>query len=128
MLLVDRVLDIRAGEEITTLKNVTFNEPFFQGHFPGHPVMPGVLIVEAMAQTAALLVVDALGADARGRLVYFMAIDRARFRRPVVPGDSLHITATKAHARGAVWRFDAVARVDEAVAAEATVTAMLRES
>lgn len=127
MLLVDRVLAIERGVEITTLKNVTINEPFFQGHFPGHPVMPGVLIIEAMAQTAALLVVDFLGDAARGKIVYFMSINTARFRHPVVPGDALHITATKAHARGAVWRFDAKARVGNAIVAEATVTAMLRD-
>lgn len=128
MLLVDRVLELEEGREITALKNVTMNEPFFQGHFPGHPVMPGVLIIEAMAQTAALLVVETLGGGARGKLVYFMSIDGARFRRPVGPGDALHITAAKAHARGAVWRFDAVAKVEGAVVAQATVTAMLRDS
>ncbi len=128
MLLVDRVLEMKQGEEITALKNVTINEPFFQGHFPNHPVMPGVLIIEAMAQTAALLVVETLGEEAQGRLVYFMSIDGARFRKPVVPGDALHITAVKAHARGAVWRFEAKARVEGAVVAEATITAMLRNN
>lgn len=127
MLLVDRVLELEKDNEITALKNVTINEPFFMGHFPSQPVMPGVLIIEAMAQTAALLVIDTLGAQSQGKLVYFMSIDGAKFRRPVVPGDALHITATKAHSRGAVWRFDAVAKVEGKVCAQATITAMIRD-
>lgn len=125
-LLIDRVVDIIAGQSAIGIKNVTVNENFFQGHFPGHPVMPGVLIVEAMAQTAAVLVVETLGPDARGRVVYFMSIDSAKFRRPVTPGDQLRIHIAKNHQRGMVWKFTAQAKVDGVVVAEATYTAMIR--
>lgn len=129
MLLIDRVLSVEPGERVVALKNVTINEPYFAGHFPGHPVMPGVLIIEAMAQASALLVVEGMEPGAAdGKVVYFMSVDGGRFRRPVVPGDALEITATRAHARGVVWRFDAVARVDGQVAAQATITAMLRDA
>lgn len=126
-LLVDRVRDIVLGERATGIKNVTINEPFFIGHFPQKPVMPGVLIVEAMAQTCGILVVHSLGEEAEGRLVYFMSIDSARFRKPVVPGDVLHLEVTKNRARGNVWRFGCLAKVDGTVVAEATVTAMLMD-
>ena len=109
------------------VKNVSVNEHFFQGHFPGHPVMPGVLIIEAMAQTAAVLVVETLGPSSEGRLVYFMSIDGAKFRRPVVPGDQLRIHIEKERQRGNVWKFSAVARVDGLSVAEATYTAMIME-
>ena len=89
MLMIDRMVDIIRNESATGVKNVTMNEQFFQGHFPGHPVMPGVLIIESMAQTAAVLVVETMGEQAMGKLVYFMTIDGAKFRRPVVPGDQL---------------------------------------
>ena len=125
-LLIDRVVDIIAGQSAVGIKNVTVNENFFQGHFPGHPVMPGVLIIEAMAQTAAVLVVETLGPDARGRVVYFMSIDSAKFRRPVTPGDQLRIHIAKSHQRGMVWKFAAQAKVDGVVVAEATYTAMIR--
>ena len=125
-LLIDRVVDIVHGQSAVGVKNVSVNENFFQGHFPGHPVMPGVLIIEAMAQTAAVLVVETLGPDARGRVVYFMSIDSAKFRRPVVPGDQLRIHITKNQQRGMVWKFDAQAKVDGVVVAEATYTAMIR--
>ena len=125
-LLIDRVVDMVAGESAVGIKNVTVNENFFQGHFPGHPVMPGVLIIEAMAQTAAVLVVETLGPEARGRVVYFMSIDSAKFRRPVVPGDQLRIHIAKSQQRGMVWKFDAQAKVDGVVVAEATYTAMIR--
>lgn len=125
-LLIDRVVDIVPGQSAVGIKNVSANENFFQGHFPGQPVMPGVLIIEAMAQTAAVLVVETLGPDARGRVVYFMSIDSAKFRRPVVPGDQLRIHIAKNHQRGMVWKFDAQARVDGVVVAEATYTAMIR--
>lgn len=124
-LLLDRVVDVRLGEGAVGVKNVTVNENFFQGHFPGHPVMPGVLIIEAMAQTAAVLVVETLGPAAQGRLVYFMTIEGAKFRRPVVPGDQLRIHVTKERQRGNVWKFSAVARVDGASVAEATYAAMI---
>ncbi len=100
MLMVDRVLELVPGESAISLKNVTFNEPQFQGHFPGFPVMPGVLIIEAMAQTAAIVVVETLGKSAEGKVVFFMTIDDARFRKPVGPGDSMHVHVKKIQARG----------------------------
>jgi 3-hydroxyacyl-[acyl-carrier-protein] dehydratase len=127
MLLIDRVEDVVADQRAVGIKNVTMNEPHFQGHFPGHPVMPGVMIIEAMAQTAAVLVVHSLGPSAEGKLVYFMSIDDARFRRPVVPGDVLAIHVRKERSRGAVWRFAAEAKVKGHVAAEATFAAMIRD-
>lgn len=125
MLLLDRVVDLELGQSAIGVKNVTVNENFFQGHFPGHPVMPGVLIIEAMAQTAAVLVVQSLGPSASGRLVYFMSIENAKFRKPVVPGDQLRIHIQKERSRGNVWKFSAVARVDGAAVAEATYAAMI---
>ena len=125
-LMLDRVVDLVLGESAIGIKNVSANENFFQGHFPGHPVMPGVLIVEAMAQTAAILVVETLGEDAKGRLVYFMSIEGAKFRRPVVPGDQLRIHISKQQQRGMVWKFYGEAKVDGVVVAEATYTAMIR--
>ncbi|MCB1782886.1 MAG: 3-hydroxyacyl-ACP dehydratase FabZ [Alphaproteobacteria bacterium] len=127
ILLVDRVLEYVPGESAVGLKNVTMNEPHFMGHFPGYPVMPGVLIVEAMAQTAALVVVEFLGKEAEGKVVYFMTIDDARFRRPVVPGDSMHVHVEKIRSRGAVWKFKGVAKVDGVVCAEATFSAMITD-
>lgn len=126
-LMIDRVDDIRVNVSAIGIKNVTINEPFFQGHFPSHPVMPGVLIIEAMAQTSAVLVVETLGADSEGKLVYFMMIDRARFRKPVGPGDQLHIHVTKLKNRGNVWKFQAEAKVDGVVVAEAEYAAMIMD-
>ena len=126
-LLVDRVEDVVEGESAIGIKNVTINEPFFQGHFPGRPVMPGVLIIEAMAQTSAILVVQTLGKEAESKAVYFMTIDGARFRKPVVPGDSLHIHVEKIRQRGQVWKFQCKATVDDKVCAEATISAMLTD-
>jgi 3-hydroxyacyl-[acyl-carrier-protein] dehydratase len=126
-LLIDKVVDLVRNQSATGVKNVTVNENFFQGHFPGHPVMPGVLIIEAMAQTAAVLVVETLGEDAAGRVVYFMSIEGAKFRRPVVPGDQLRIHITKDRSRGNVWKFNAVAKVDGVAVAEATYAAMIME-
>ncbi|MEQ9446041.1 MAG: 3-hydroxyacyl-ACP dehydratase FabZ [Rhodospirillaceae bacterium] len=126
-LLVDRVEDVISGESAVGVKNVTINEPFFQGHFPSRPVMPGVLIIEAMAQTAAVLVVDSLGAAAEGKLVYFMSIENARFRRPVEPGDQLKLTCSKVRQRANVWKFNGVAKVGDTVVAEATYAAMIMD-
>jgi 3-hydroxyacyl-[acyl-carrier-protein] dehydratase len=125
MLLIDKVIDLVPGVSCTGIKNVTINEPFFAGHFPTKPVMPGVMIVEAMAQTSAVLVAHALGKDAEGKLVYFMSIDEARFRRPIVPGDQIHIKVTKQQTRRNVWKFRGEALVDGALCAEATYAAMI---
>lgn len=124
-LLIDKVVDIVKGESAVGEKGVTVSEPHFQGHFPQRPIMPGVLIVEAMAQTAGVLVVHSLGEGARNKLVYFMTIDSARFRRPVVPGDMLRIHVTRKQNRGAVWKFDGKAMVNDTLVAEATFAAML---
>jgi 3-hydroxyacyl-[acyl-carrier-protein] dehydratase len=125
LLLVDRMVEVVLGERAIGIKNVTVNENFFQGHFPRHPVMPGVLIIESMAQTAAVLVVRTLGPSANGKLVYFMSVEGAKFRRPVVPGDQLRIHVVKERQRGNVWKFNAEAKVDGTVVAEATYTAMI---
>lgn len=125
ILLVDRLLEFTPGESAVGLKNVTMNEPHFNGHFPGAPVMPGVLIIEAMAQTAALMVVKTLGEEAMGKLVYFMTIEGAKFRKPVTPGDSIHIHINKVQSRGPVWKFNGKAKVDGKVYAEATFSAMI---
>ena len=127
-LLIDRVLDVVLGVSAIGVKNVSANEGFFQGHFPGHPVMPGVLIVESMAQTAAVLVVETLGPAMFGKLVYFMSIERAKFRRPVVPGDQLRIHALRERRRGNVWKVACTARVDGVSVAEASITAMIMDS
>ncbi|MCA1941578.1 MAG: 3-hydroxyacyl-ACP dehydratase FabZ [Caenispirillum bisanense] len=125
MLLIDRVVDVHKNERCVGIKNVSMNEPFFQGHFPQRPVMPGVLIIEAMAQTAAVLVVETLGPDSEGKLVYFMSVDNARFRKPVVPGDRLELHVSKEHSRRNVWKFRAEGKVDGKVVAEATYAAMI---
>src|SRR5919205_1053662 len=122
-LMIDRVVDVVPNESAVGIKNVSINEPHFQGHFPQRPVMPGVLIIEAMAQTAAVLVVQTLGPEAEGKLVYFMTVDNARFRKPVVPGDTLHVHVTKERNRGNVWKFAAQAKVDGRLVAEATYAA-----
>jgi 3-hydroxyacyl-[acyl-carrier-protein] dehydratase len=127
-LMIDRVVDMVLDQSVIGIKNVTINEDFFQGHFPGHPVMPGVLIIEAMAQTAAVLVIETLGANSAGRVVYFMSVENAKFRRPVVPGDQLRIHCVKERSRGNVWKCHSIARVDGVAVAEATYTAMIMES
>jgi 3-hydroxyacyl-[acyl-carrier-protein] dehydratase len=124
-LLVDRIVEMVEGERAVGLKNVTINEPQFQGHFPQYPIMPGVLIVEAMAQTSGALVVKTLGEKAEGKIVFFMSIDEAKFRKPVVPGDALYIHVDIIKGRGAIWKFKGVAKVDDNVHAEATFTAMI---
>ena len=127
MLMIERVIDVVPGVRAIGIKNVSINEWFFQGHFPEEPLMPGVLIIEAMAQTAAV-VVQTLGPEKEGRLVYFMSVDSARFRKPVVPGDTLHLLVEKQRRRGSVWRFSGCAKVDGVIVAEATYTAMIRDS
>ena len=124
-LLVDRLIDVVPNESAVGIKNVTIGDIWFQGHFPGKPVMPGVMIIESMAQTAAVLVVHTLGPDAEGKLVYFMSIEGARFRKPVFPGDTLHVHVHKERTRGNVWKFSAEAKVKNQTAAEATFTAMI---
>ncbi len=124
-LLVDRLVDVRRDHSAIGIKNVSVNENFFQGHFPGHPVMPGVLIVESMAQTAAALVIETLAPGQTMPIVYFMSIDSAKFRRPVVPGDQLRIHVTKDRKRGNVWRFNGVGKVEGVTVAEAQFTAMI---
>jgi 3-hydroxyacyl-[acyl-carrier-protein] dehydratase len=123
-LLVDRIVDIDGDNSAVGIKNVTVNEPHFQGHFPEQPVMPGVLIVEAMAQTAGAICIHKLG-GAKPSLVYFMTIDNAKFRRPVLPGDRLEIRVTKLKQRGNIWRYACEAIVDGAKVAEAEIAAML---
>ncbi len=126
-LMIDRVVDIIPDVSCVGVKNVTIGEPFFQGHFPARPVMPGVLIIEALAQTAAALVVETLGEGAQGKLVYFMSIDSARFRQPVEPGDVLYLHVTKIRRRGRVWKFGGAAKVGETVVAEANYAAMIMD-
>jgi 3-hydroxyacyl-[acyl-carrier-protein] dehydratase len=121
-LLVDRIIDIEPNISITGLKNVTINEPFFQGHFPGQPIMPGVLMVEAMAQVAGMLAFSS-GVDAHS--VFFLSIEKAKFRKPVVPGDQLRMEIKVLQRRGNVWKFSGVAKVDDKVASEADFTAMV---
>jgi 3-hydroxyacyl-[acyl-carrier-protein] dehydratase len=127
-LLIDRLRDVVSGESAVGVKNVTINEPFFVGHFPAAPVMPGVLIIEAMAQTSGVLVVETMGKDAEGKLVFFMSIDKAKFRRPVVPGDQLHIHVKKIQNRRNVWKFACEALVDGVKCAEAEVCAMIMDA
>jgi 3-hydroxyacyl-[acyl-carrier-protein] dehydratase len=124
-LMIDRMEDIVPGESAVGTKNVTINEPFFQGHFPAQAVMPGVLIVEAMAQTAAALVMYTLGEEAHGKVVYFMSVDEARFRKPVVPGDSLKIHVSRIQNRRSVWKFSGEAKVEGILVANATFSAMI---
>ena len=124
-LMIDRVTEIVPQTSAVGIKNVTINEPYFQGHFPSQPIMPGVMIVEAMAQTAGVLVVASFEKKSDGRLVYFMTIDNARFRKPVVPGDTLHIHVNRIQNRGTVWKFKGEAKVDGNLVAEATYSAMI---
>lgn len=126
-LLVDKIIEFVPGERAVGVKNVTMNEPQFQGHFPSAPVMPGVLIIESMAQTAACMVVNTLGKESEGKLVYFMTIDEARFRKPVVPGDCMHIHVKAIQNRRNVWKFEGEARVGDVLCAEATYSAMIMD-
>ncbi|OFZ87580.1 MAG: 3-hydroxyacyl-[acyl-carrier-protein] dehydratase FabZ [Betaproteobacteria bacterium RIFCSPLOWO2_12_FULL_62_58] len=126
-LLIDRVLSYEAGRNLVALKNVTINEPFFEGHFPHHPVMPGVLIIEALAQAAAILSFKTMGAQADARSVYyFVGIDKARFKKPVTPGDTLRLDVSlQRHLRG-IWKFWAEARVADTLVAEAELMCTVR--
>jgi 3-hydroxyacyl-[acyl-carrier-protein] dehydratase len=124
-LLVDSIRDMDRDETAVGIKNVTINEPFFQGHFPQYPVMPGVLLIEGLAQTAGALCVHSLGEDYTPQIVYFMGIEKAKFRRPVRPGDQLEYHVRKIRSRGRAWRFYGEARVNGQVAAEAEISAMI---
>ena len=126
-LMIDRIINIDSDNAAVGIKNVSFNEPIFQGHFPGNPVFPGVLIIEGMAQTAGALCVHNLqgAAEYKPQLVYFMGIDGAKFRRPVLPGDVLHYHVKKIRSRGRAWRFSAFAKVEGKVVAEAEISAMI---
>ena len=124
-LLIDKVRDIVAGETATGVKNVTFNEPHFQGHFPSKPIMPGVLVVEAMAQAAAVLVGISMDVVGRDLLTYFLTIDGCRFRRMVVPGDRLELHMTVKRGGGKIWKFHGVARVGDDICCEADIAAMM---
>jgi len=128
ILLVDRVLDVVPGERIKALKNVSVNEPFFPGHYPHHPVMPGVLIIEAMAQTAAILSFTTMGNKPDDKSVYyFVGIDGARFKRPVSPGDQLVMEVSLLFNKRGMWKFAAIAKVDGQVAAEAELICTVRQ-
>jgi 3-hydroxyacyl-[acyl-carrier-protein] dehydratase len=127
LLMIDRVVDVATGESATGIKNVSINEQYFAGHFPTKPVMPGVLIVEAMAQTAAVVVIHSMGGSAEGKLVYFMSIDEARFRKPVTPGDQLQLRVKKVQSRRNIWKFRGEGYVGDTLCAEAAFTAMIVE-
>jgi len=123
-LLVDRVIEI-SPDKIVALKNVSAGEPHFQGHFPGHPVMPGVLIIEALAQAGALLAAKTVGFDPTTQVVYFMAIDKAKFRKPVLPGDQLQLEVVPLRKGGAIWKLRGEAKVDGQVVCEAELLASI---
>lgn len=127
-LLIDRVLECESGKHIEALKNVTINEPFFAGHFPHHPVMPGVLIIEAMAQAAAILSFVTMGVKADDQSIYyFVGIDNARFKRPVTAGDALRLRVTLIRNMRGIWKFHAEARVDDAIVAEGDLMCAVRD-
>ncbi len=125
ILLVDKVVELEVNKKIVAIKNVTFNEPHFMGHFPDHPIMPGVLIIEALAQAGALMVTSAPDFNPEDKLVYFMSIDGAKFRKPVTPGDVLELHVEATQNRGAVWKLAATAIVEGQKVAEAQLSAMI---
>ncbi|MFN3497862.1 3-hydroxyacyl-ACP dehydratase FabZ [Pannonibacter sp. Q-1] len=124
-LMIDRIIEMNGDESCIGIKNVTINEPHFQGHFPAHPVMPGVLLIEAMAQTAGALCVNSLSTDDTPQLVYLMTVDKAKFRKPVMPGDQVEFHVKKIRNRLNIWKFEAIAKVDGAKVAEAEISAMI---
>lgn len=124
-LMVDRIIDMNGDTSCTGIKNVTINEPHFQGHFPEQPIMPGVLLIEGMAQTAGAFCIISQGDDAPPQLVYFMTVDKCRFRNPVLPGDQVHFHMSKIRGRGNIWKFKGEAKVDGKLCAEAEVSAMM---
>jgi len=126
-LLVDRIMEMDPGKRVVGIKNVTYNEPFFPGHFPGRPIMPGVLIVESMAQTAGVLVFNSLPEEDRKKPVYFLGIDNVRFRKPVTPGDQLRLELEITRHRQSIWGFKGKALVDGKLVAEAELLAMIGE-
>lgn len=125
LLLVDKIISLEPNKKIIAIKNVTFNEPHFLGHFPEHPIMPGVLIIEALAQAGALMVTCAKDFKAEDKLVYFMSIDGAKFRKPVIPGDVLELQVEAMQNRGSVWKLNAIAKVDGTKVSEAQLSAMI---
>jgi len=128
MLLIDRLVDIKPGESAVAIKNVSYGDGYFQGHFPKKPVMPGVLIIEAMAQAAAAFTCYTENLDVENNIVLFMGVDKARFRRPVIPGDQLRIVVRTLQRRPPVWKFEGKAFVDDNRVAEATYSAMLAQA
>ena len=124
-LMIDRVSEIIPDKSAVGTKNVTINEPYFEGHFPNNPIMPGVLIIEAMAQTAAVFVIHGLNQNDKNRGVYFMSVENARFRKPVIPGDTLKIHVFKKQSRGKVWKFDSKVHVEGNLVAESSFSAMI---
>ena len=127
-LMIDRIVELVPDVSAVAIKNVSINEPYFQGHFPSRPIMPGVLIIEAMAQTSAALVMHTMGEEAKDRLVYFMSVESARFRKPITPGDTVHIHVEKLQSRGRVRKFAGQAKVEGTLMAEATYTAIIADS
>ena len=126
-LMIDKVVEMVQRKSAVGIKNVSIDEPFFIGHFPKRPVLPGVLIIESMAQTAGVLVVESLGKEARGKLVYFMTIESARFRKPVFPGDQVRLEVSALRSRGPVWKFSGKAIVENQTMAEAVYSAMIMD-
>ncbi|MFO7556879.1 MAG: 3-hydroxyacyl-ACP dehydratase FabZ [Desulfobacterales bacterium] len=127
-IMIDRILELIPGEKVIALKNVTINEPFFQGHFPGNPIMPGVLIIEAMGQAGAVLAAKSLEHELKGKVIYFMGMDKVKFRKPVIPGDQVVFELTFLKQRAKVFKMAGMARVDENVVAEAELMATFGEN